>query len=128
MAFFSRQISSNKWGIYSDLGLLATVSCKNVCETVMANLENGRRDVPTNSELKSLYQVPKSSDKLSEGKAIDQPAIQSGRYRSAVSKRKKKKVNIQKTGNTASEQMLNKQSASKNNDRKVVRNVSQEVA
>ena len=94
----------------------------------MANLENGRRDVPTNSELKSLYQVPKSSDKLSEGKAIDQPAIQSGRYRSAVSKRKKKKVNIQKTGNTASEQMLNKQSASKNNDRKVVRNVSQEVA
>lgn len=94
----------------------------------MANLENGRRDVPTNSELKSLYQVPKSSDKLSGGKAIDQPSIQSGRYRSAVSKRKKKKVNIQKTGNTASEQMLNKQSASKNNDRKVVRNVSQEVA
>lgn len=58
MHFFSQQISPEKWGIYSDDGLLATVSCQVTCDTILANLQNGRRDTPT-SELNALYQVPK---------------------------------------------------------------------
>lgn len=96
----------------------------------MANLENGRRDVPASSELKGLYQVPRSLDKLSGGKPIAQQSIQVRRYRSTtISKRKKKKVSIQKAENTASEQTLDQQSVGKNNNSsKVVRNVSKEVA
>jgi len=58
MSFFSQQISPEKWGIYNETGLLATVSCQATCSTILANLKSGRRDVPT-TELNSLYRVPK---------------------------------------------------------------------
>ena len=58
MRFFTQQVSPGKWGSYSEAGLLATVSCQSTCDTIIANLKSGRRDVPKGA-LNSLYQVPK---------------------------------------------------------------------
>ena len=46
MEFYSRQLSDSKWGIYSDQTLLATVSCADICATVLSNLASGRSDAP----------------------------------------------------------------------------------
>ncbi|MGD1899295.1 MAG: hypothetical protein ACFB16_20400 [Phormidesmis sp.] len=76
MAFSSRQISPDKWGIYSEASLIATVSCKQTCETIMANLANGRRDAPA-SELNELYQVPQlkpKNDLRSQGRPAAKPS------------------------------------------------------
>lgn len=56
MAFSKRQLPSQKWGIYSDSRLLATVSSQAVCDTILMNLSSGRKDVPTQGE-GALYQV-----------------------------------------------------------------------
>ncbi|MEL6554723.1 MAG: hypothetical protein AAFQ63_14840 [Cyanobacteria bacterium J06621_11] len=69
MAFFSQQISSEKWGIYSDTGLIATVSCEKTCEIIMANLASGRRDAP-NTDLSSLYKAPKLKSQRSHSPSL----------------------------------------------------------
>jgi hypothetical protein len=63
MNFSLQQISSDKWGIYSDARLLATVGCKETCETILANLASGRKDAPSNS-LSNLYQPYLASETL----------------------------------------------------------------
>ncbi|MEL6470095.1 MAG: hypothetical protein AAFQ74_10235 [Cyanobacteria bacterium J06623_4] len=57
MKFTSQQLPSGKWGIFSGPTLLATISSQATCETIMANLLNGRRDAPPN-DATSLYQAP----------------------------------------------------------------------
>lgn len=56
MNFSAEQISPEKWGIYSDSKLLATVSSEVICKTVIANLSNGRRDLPA-QDTNALYQI-----------------------------------------------------------------------
>lgn len=56
MTFISKQLSSGKWGIYNDSDLLATVSSRAICETVIANLTSGRRDLPK-EDANALYQI-----------------------------------------------------------------------
>lgn len=58
MQFKSRQLSSGKWGIYSEGRLLATVVSKAMCETVLANLATGRRDMPKKDSTR-LYKAHK---------------------------------------------------------------------
>ncbi|MEL6605136.1 MAG: hypothetical protein AAFP20_18130 [Cyanobacteria bacterium J06614_10] len=57
MKFTSQQLPSGKWGIFSGPTLLATISSQATCETIMANLLNGRRDAPQ-SDKTTLYQAP----------------------------------------------------------------------
>ncbi len=73
----------------------------------MANLMNGRRDVPIDSELKILYSVPKpSSSELSvmpsKKEAVAYPPARVRRYRSAISNHGQKKVANQKAKTFAS--------------------------
>ena len=56
MNFSTEQISPGKWGIYSGSQLLATVSSEAICKTVMANLANDRRDLPTEDE-SAIYSI-----------------------------------------------------------------------
>ncbi|MFK8181856.1 MAG: hypothetical protein AB8B99_00680 [Phormidesmis sp.] len=56
MNFSSEQIAPGKWGIYSGSTLLATVSSEAICKTVMANLANGRKDLPL-QDANALYQI-----------------------------------------------------------------------
>ncbi|MEL7140951.1 MAG: hypothetical protein AAFY33_00290 [Cyanobacteria bacterium J06643_4] len=57
MTLFYQQLKPDKWGIYNDDQLLATVSCEVTCEAIIANMASGRRDAPV-SEISDLYQVP----------------------------------------------------------------------
>ncbi|MEM6599704.1 MAG: hypothetical protein AAF635_16330 [Cyanobacteria bacterium P01_C01_bin.69] len=57
MTLFYQQLKPDKWGIYNNDQLLATVACKVTCEAIIANMASGRRDAPV-SELSELYQVP----------------------------------------------------------------------
>ena len=88
MRFFSQQISPDKWGIYSEDGLLATVSCQKTCDTIIANLKTGRRDIPK-SELNELYRVPK----LQKQPQIS-PATKSPRREPSASKRKPRQLKV----------------------------------
>lgn len=65
MKFSTKQLPSGKWGIYSDSGLLATVDNQSICETIMANLSSGRRDVPIN-DTNELYQLPRLRRELKQ--------------------------------------------------------------
>ncbi|MEM6449472.1 MAG: hypothetical protein AAF703_04060 [Cyanobacteria bacterium P01_D01_bin.105] len=56
MNFSSEQIAPGKWGIYSASKLLATVSSQTICDTVMANLASGRKDLPV-QDVNALYRV-----------------------------------------------------------------------
>lgn len=56
MSFTYKQVSEGRWGIYSGSKLLATVSDRATCETILANFSSGRRDVPTQSPQKT-YQA-----------------------------------------------------------------------
>lgn len=59
MKFYSEQLASGKWGIYSsDKRLLATVVSEAMCELVLANLATGRRDVP-DDDANQLYKAHK---------------------------------------------------------------------
>lgn len=57
MTLFYQQLKPDKWGIYNDDQLLATVSCEITCKAIIANMASGRRDAPI-SEISDLYQVP----------------------------------------------------------------------
>lgn len=57
MTFSTRQVSPDKWGIYSGSRLLATTESEVICETILANLSSGRRDSPA-GDVDALYQVP----------------------------------------------------------------------
>ena len=58
MSFLCKQISDNRWGIYSDTRLLATVSDRATCEAIMANFQNARKETPADWE-----NLPTSSKK-----------------------------------------------------------------
>jgi len=89
MGFSSRQISSEKWGIYSETTLLATVSCQATCNTILANLKSGRRDAPT-GDLNSLYQAPKLKKRVAAPIAVTERRSR----RPPVSARKTRKLRI----------------------------------
>ena len=90
MRFSSQQISPEKWGIYGEAGLLATVSCQAACDTIIANLKNGRRDVPT-GEINSLYQVPKLQKKANPSTA---PSTGRRSNRQPISTRKTRRLKV----------------------------------
>lgn len=100
MSFFSQQISPNKWGIYSETGLLATVSCQATCNTIIANLKSGRRDVPA-GELNSLYQVPKLQKRANP---ISSPSTGRRSNRPPISSRKTRKLKVGTTTARSSSQ------------------------
>jgi len=43
MSFLCKQLSDNRWGIYSGTRLLATVSDRATCEAIMTSFENSHR-------------------------------------------------------------------------------------
>lgn len=88
MRFFSKQVSPDKWGIYSEDGLLATVCCQKTCDTIIANLKTGRRDVPK-SELNELYRVPKLQKQSRISLAASNP-----RQEPSVSRRKPRQLKV----------------------------------
>lgn len=91
MKFFSQQLSDNKWGIYSGEDLLATVSCADICETVLSNLASGRTEAPK-SDVNELYQVPVLRAKGAKSDLSGyQPSVKQ-RRRPPVSKLKTKKA------------------------------------
>lgn len=57
MKFSTQQLSSGKWGIYSDARLLATVTNQETCEIILSNLSNGQKEVPA-GDSSALYQRP----------------------------------------------------------------------
>jgi len=62
MNFSSAQLPDGRWGIYSGVTLLATVSCPEICKTVLDNLASGRHDAPT-TDINELYKAPELSRK-----------------------------------------------------------------
>ena len=80
MSFHCKQVSADRWGIYSDTRLLATVSDRATCEAIMSNFEKGMTKVP--SELSAGSQSSKadvaqalSDVTLEAAKVTETPAI-----------------------------------------------------
>ena len=73
MSFLCKQVSADRWGIYSGTRLLATVSDRATCEAIMSNFENGRNKVPT--EVSSDCQ---SADKANTAQALSNITIEAG--------------------------------------------------
>lgn len=51
MSFVCKQVSADRWGIYSGTRLLATVNDQETCKAIMDNFESGRTKVPTVRQL-----------------------------------------------------------------------------
>ena len=69
MSFHCKQVSADRWGIYSGTRLLATVSDRATCEAIMANFESGRTKVP-NEVL--------GADKATAAQALSNVTIEAG--------------------------------------------------
>ncbi|MEO0771159.1 MAG: hypothetical protein AAFY72_17340 [Cyanobacteria bacterium J06649_4] len=98
MEYSSQQLPSGKWGIYHHdeqhtTTLLATISCEAICQTILANLANGRKDAPVD-DINELYQVPILRSKTQKTPA--QEIIGRRTYRRATAKRKPKKSRTKK--------------------------------
>ena len=85
MSFTYKQVSESRWGIYNGSKLLATVSDRATCETILANFSSGRRDVPAHAPEK-LYQAAQIDYKRASLEAAHQVASSSeGSFRAAES-------------------------------------------
>ena len=62
MSFLCKQISTDRWGIYSGTRLLATVSDRATCDAIMSSFENGRTSVPVDSQNTSARLQKKTSN------------------------------------------------------------------
>jgi hypothetical protein len=105
MNFSLQQISSDKWGIYSDARLLATVGCKETCEIILSNLANGRKDVP-NTHVNSLYQSSLPLENAPKAKVVLDSKPRGGQLKSVQLRSEQPKSGQPKGGkakNTASE-------------------------
>lgn len=58
MSFLCKQISADRWGIYTGTRLLATVSDRATCEAIMSNFESGRTKVPSSKHTNTHSQQP----------------------------------------------------------------------
>lgn len=71
MSFTYKQVSEGRWGIFSGSKLLATVSDRATCETILANFSSGRRDVPAHTPDK-IYQADQIDHKRASLEAAHQ--------------------------------------------------------
>ena len=57
MSIYTEQLPSGKWGLFDGHTLLATVSSNEICQAILSNIENNRRDV-TFADPDRLYEAP----------------------------------------------------------------------
>lgn len=73
MEFSARQVSSDKWGIYSGARLLATVGNPRTCQVILSNLMSGRTSTPVGDDGR-LYRAPALSSQI-DSSQIDSSQI-----------------------------------------------------
>ena len=73
MSFLCKQVSADRWGIYSGTRLLATVSDRATCEAIMSNFESGRNRVPS----EALGDRP-GANKANAAQALSNVTIEAG--------------------------------------------------
>ncbi|ELS00535.1 hypothetical protein Xen7305DRAFT_00002360 [Xenococcus sp. PCC 7305] len=76
MTYYSQELANNRWGIYEENKLLATIGCYKTCQRIVALLRaSNPKKIPITQDLRPLNQTKKFKTKTSRKKSISRSRV-----------------------------------------------------